>query len=97
MTRIFHSEVESDGTRKISGAHSCSWPIQKGHSDWLLELGLGLDFDLKSDGRRDLAGENITQRLFTVSFLSSGLRFGPSILSDELFKHLCSCVVRCKF
>lgn len=77
MTRIFHSAVESDGTRKISGAHSCSWPIQKGQADWL--LGLGFDLDLKSEGRRDLAGENITHRLFTVSFLSSGLRFGASI------------------
>lgn len=67
------AEAGSGGKRKISGAQSCSWPMQKGHSDWL--LGLGFALDLKSKGRRDLAGEKMTHRLFTASFLISGFRF----------------------
>lgn len=71
MTRILHSGL-SGGTRKISGAHSCSWPMQKGHC-WLGFESVG-DLDLKSEGLLALAGENMTQRFETASFLSSGFR-----------------------
>jgi len=72
MTRIFQSGSRG-GTRKISGAHSCSWPMQKGHC-W---FGLGSvgDLDLKSEGRLARAGENMTQRFHTASFLTSGSVF----------------------
>ena len=73
MTLIFQSGL-SGGSRKISGAHSCSWPMQKGH--FWLGLGLGFegDLDLKSEGRLALAGEKMTHRFVTASFLSWGLR-----------------------
>ena len=61
MTRIVQSGL-SGGSRKISGAHSCSWPMQKGHCCCWSELGLMVDLDLKSEGRLALAGEKITHR-----------------------------------
>lgn len=78
MTRSFQSLV-SGGNRKISGAHWCSLPMQNGQV-WECELGLGfaVDLDLKSEGRRDLAGENMTQRLWIGSFRISGSRLGAS-------------------
>lgn len=78
MTRIFQSG-ESGGTRKISGAHMCSRPKQKGQlSEFAEGSGLADDLDLKSEGRRDLAGEKTTQRLLTVSLRISGVRFGTA-------------------
>lgn len=79
MTLIFQSTVESGGNRKISGAHSCSWPLQNGHSDWVW-LGFAESLDLKSEGLRALAGEKTTHRFVTVSFLISGSR--PAILRN---------------
>lgn len=76
MTRIFQSGP-SGGTRKISGAHSCSWPMQKGQM--VFGFGSDGDLDLKSEGRLALAGENITQRFHTASFLSCGFRFPEEV------------------
>lgn len=77
MTRIVQSGL-SGGIRKISGAHSCSWPMQKGQCCCWSELGLMGDLDLKSEGRLALAGENITHRFVTESFLSCGVRAAES-------------------
>jgi len=70
MTRSFQFGSWS-GTRNNSGAHSCSRPMQNGHEEGL-GLGFWGDLDLKSVGLLALAGENMTQRLVTGSFLSSG-------------------------
>jgi len=45
--------------------------MQNGHEEGL-GLGFWGDLDLKSVGLLALAGENMTQRLVTGSFLSSG-------------------------
>ncbi|KAL9685113.1 hypothetical protein QQ045_022560 [Rhodiola kirilowii] len=50
---------------------------RRGTAGW----GFG-DFDLKSEGRLDLAGEKITQLPLTVSRRSSGLRAGVVIFVD---------------
>ena len=44
------------------------------------------DLDLKSEGRLARAGENMTQRFHTASFLSSGFGFSE----EEVMSH---CVV----
>lgn len=65
MTLRSHSDEEDEdggsfGKRKISGAHSDSRPEQKGQELGLGFLALGFGEDLKSEGRRDLAGEMMT-------------------------------------
>lgn len=85
MTRMVQFG-SSGGTRKISGAHSCSWPMQKGQV--VFGFGSAGDFDLKSEGRLALAGENITQRFHTGSFLSSGFGFPEE---DDAMVLLLSC------
>lgn len=86
MTRIFQSG-SLGGTRKISGAHSCSWPMQKGHC-WVGFGSVG-DLDLKSEGRLARAGENMTHLFQTVSFRSSGFRFEE----DAIVLRCCRCCV----
>ena len=50
--------------------------MQNGHS-WVC-FGLAGDLDLKSEGLLALAGENMTHRFVTVSFLISGFRCSDS-------------------